>query len=140
MKFLGIICHHRRTTQSDFGSDQVKGQDQGDLIAKTRSDNEAENPKECCLLVQEGGQLGEAGEHPLSQLTGAVPPRNGHSLAKGRRKERGNKGGPHLASHKTPKCDEARERSGTTGRLPAPRSQKQPDDQTGEVETHEREP
>ena len=39
-----------------------------------------------------------------------------------------------------PECDEARERSGPTGRLPAPRSQKQPVDQTGEVETSEREP
>ena len=35
---------------------------------------------------------------------------------------------------------EAREGSGPTGRLPAPRSQKQPADQTGEVETCEREP
>ena len=39
-----------------------------------------------------------------------------------------------------PECDGARERSGLTGRLPAPRSQKQPDDQTSEVETREREP
>ena len=39
-----------------------------------------------------------------------------------------------------PECDEARERSGPTGRLPASRSQKQPVDLTGEVETHEREP
>ena len=40
----------------------------------------------------------------------------------------------------TPECDGAREWSGPTGRLPALRSQKQPDDQTGEVETREREP
>ena len=36
----------------------------GDLIAKTRSDNEAENPKERCFLTRKGGQMGEAGEHP----------------------------------------------------------------------------
>ena len=39
-----------------------------------------------------------------------------------------------------PECDGARERSRPTGRLPAPRSQKQPDDQTGEVKTREKEP
>ena len=35
----------------------------GDLIAKTRSDNEAENPKERCFTTREGGQMGEAAEH-----------------------------------------------------------------------------
>ena len=40
----------------------------------------------------------------------------------------------------TPECDEARERTGLTVRIPAPRSQNQPVDQTGEVETREREP
>ena len=121
--------------------------------------------------MREGGQLGEAGEHPPKPTNwrGTTTKRsltelrltrwdqlrtvhgreisgndaNGKAtrqLAKKRRKERGSKGGPQLASHKTPECDEARERSGTTGRLPAPRSQKQPDDQTGEVKTHEREP
>ena len=28
MKFSGMICHHPRTNQLDFGSDQVKGQGQ----------------------------------------------------------------------------------------------------------------
>ena len=48
--------------------------------------------------------------------------------------------GTPTRTSQTPECDGARERSGLTGRLPAPRSQKQPDDQTGEVETREREP
>ena len=29
MKFSGMICHHPRTNQLDFGIDQVKGQGQG---------------------------------------------------------------------------------------------------------------
>ena len=29
MTFSGMICHHPRTNQLDFGSDQVKGQGQG---------------------------------------------------------------------------------------------------------------
>ena len=29
MKFSGMICHHPRTNRLDFGSDQVKGQEQG---------------------------------------------------------------------------------------------------------------
>ena len=29
MKFSGMICHHPRTNRLDFGSDQVKGQGQG---------------------------------------------------------------------------------------------------------------
>ena len=37
----------------------------------------------------------------------------------------------------TPECDEVSKRNRTTGRSQAPRSQNQPDDQTGEVETHD---
>ena len=48
-------------------------------------------------------------------------------------------GGTPTRTAQPPECDGARERSGLTGRLPAPRSQQQPDDQTGEVETRERE-
>ena len=46
---------------------------------------------------------------------------------------RGNKGGTVTRTAQTPECDGARERRGLTGRLPAPMSQKRPDDQTGEV-------
>ena len=53
--------------------------------------------------------------------------------AKERRSERGNKGGTPTRTAQTPEWDGARERRGPTGRLPAPRSQKRPDDQTEEV-------
>ena len=42
-------------------------------------------------------------------------------------------GGTVTRTAQTPECDGVRERRGLTGRLPAPRSQKRPDDQTGEV-------
>ena len=41
--------------------------------------------------------------------------------------------GTPTRTSQTPECDGLRERRGLTGRLPAPRSQKRPDDQTGEV-------
>ena len=53
--------------------------------------------------------------------------------AKDRRSERGNKGETPTRTAQTPECDGARERRGPTGWLPAPRSQKRPDDQTEEV-------
>ena len=54
--------------------------------------------------------------------------------AKEHRSERGNKGGGDSYSYRTtPQCDGVRERRGPTGRLPTPRSQKRPDDQTEEV-------
>ena len=81
-----------------------------------------------------------AEDRPLPASGNEANGKAARQLAKERRKERGNKGGPQLASQKTLECDEVREWSRTTGRLPAPRSQKQPDDQTGEVKTHEREP
>ena len=45
----------------------------------------------------------------------------------------GTRGGTPTRIAQTPECDGAREQNGPTGRLPAPRSQKRPDDQTGEV-------
>ena len=45
------------------------------------------------------------------------------------------RGGTVTRTARTPECDGARERRGLTGRLPAPRSQKRPDDQTGEVKS-----
>ena len=59
--------------------------------------------------------------------------RDRKAISQMRRIKRGNKGGTVTRTAQTPECDGARERRGLTGRLPAPRSQKRPDDQTGEV-------
>ena len=54
-------------------------------------------------------------------------------ISQKRHSKRGNKGETVTRTAQTPENDGASERSGLAGRLPAPRSQKRPGDQTGEV-------
>ena len=142
----------------------------GDLIVKTWRETEAESPKELRFITLEVRQMGEAGEHTPEPTNWRGSTTNGHSQSWDSSEEtsRGpsmdarpavmrqwpgrkatSQGSPQwereqgetpTRTAQTPKCDGAREQSGPTGRLPASRSQKQPDDQTGEVKTREREP
>ena len=139
---------------------------QGDLIAKTHSDNEAENPKERCFLTQEVGQMGEEGEYPPKPTNwrGTTMRRSLTEL----RLRRGDQRSP-VHGRETSGI-EAKKRQGREGLAKKCRLERKqgrtpnthrtnarmwrseqtewndwaeleaPDDQTGEVETHERKP
>ena len=55
------------------------------------------------------------------------------AISQGAPQQARKQGGTRTRTSQMPECGGARDRRGLTGRLPAPRSQKRPDDQTGEV-------